>query len=106
MSIASEELNYLIWRYLQEAGHEVSALALQEETRVLEFEERFKEHIPLGCLVQLVQKGILYTESEFLVPPNGEMVPVDQELYKRNFTLVQASFGSRQAKVPRDCSTG
>lgn len=48
MSITSEELNYLVWRYLQEAGHEVSALALQEETRVLEFEENFKEHIPVG----------------------------------------------------------
>ncbi|CDO94695.1 unnamed protein product [Kluyveromyces dobzhanskii CBS 2104] len=90
MSLASEELNYLIWRYLQEAGHEVSALALQEETRVLEFEERFKEHIPLGCLVQLVRKGILYTESELLVPANGKVVPIDQEMYKRNFTLVQA----------------
>lgn len=105
MSIASEELNYLIWRYLQEAGHEVSALALQEETRVLEFEERFKEHIPLGCLVQLVQKGILYTESEFLVPPNGEMVPVDQELYKRNFTLVQALEVDKQ-KFPEIAARG
>lgn len=93
MSITSEELNYLIWRYLQESGHEVAALAMEEETRVLEFEQRFKEHIPVGSLVHLVQKGILYSESELLVGPEGKLRtlgPEERENYKRNFTLVQA----------------
>ncbi|KAH3903102.1 Sif2p SCDLUD_000714 [Saccharomycodes ludwigii] len=90
MSLTSEELNYLIYRYLQETGHEVSSLALQEETRVLEFEKKFKERIPLGCLVSLVQKGILYTESELLVRYDGKVMPVDPENYKKNFTLAQA----------------
>ncbi|CAL9731847.1 SIR4-interacting protein Sif2p [Monosporozyma unispora] len=67
MSITSEEVNYLIWRYLQETGNELSALALQEETRVKEFDEKYKQHIPIGTLVNLVQKGILYCESELLV---------------------------------------
>ncbi|CCH59090.1 hypothetical protein TBLA_0B02480 [Henningerozyma blattae CBS 6284] len=40
MSLTSEDLNYLIWRYLQETGNQLTALALQEETRVLEYEER------------------------------------------------------------------
>lgn len=82
MSITSEEVNYLIWRYLQETGNELSALALQEETRVEEFDEKYKQHIPIGTLVNLVQKGILYSESELLVEnidqkelfgKNGEM---------------------------------
>lgn len=90
MSISSEELNYLIWRYLQECGHEVSALALQEETRCGEFEERFKEHIPIGTLVNLVQKGILYTESELLLRYDGEVAPLDSDHYKKDFNLVQA----------------
>ncbi|AAS51598.2 ADL322Cp [Eremothecium gossypii ATCC 10895] len=90
MSITSEELNYLIWRYLQEAGHEVSALAMQEETRVLEFDEKYKEHIPLGTLVKLVQKGILYTESEFLVQYNAQSEGADAEHYGKDFNLVQA----------------
>lgn len=67
MSITSEELNYLIWRYLQETGNELSALALQEETRVKEFDKLYKQHIPLGTLVNLVQKGILFSESELFV---------------------------------------
>lgn len=67
MSVTSEEINYLIWRYLQETGHELTTLALQEETRVLEFDEQYNQHIPIGTLVNLIQKGILYSECELLV---------------------------------------
>ena len=90
MSITSEELNYLIWRYLQETGNELSALALQEETRVLEFEKNYKENIPVGTLVNFVQRGILYTESELLVHPNGKVKPIDENHFSENFNLVQA----------------
>lgn len=90
MSITSEELNYLIWRYLQETGNEVSALALQDETRVLEFDEKYKEHIPLGTLVNLVQRGILYTECELMVEYNGEVKEISDNHYLQNFNLAQA----------------
>ncbi|KAL3233792.1 SIR4-interacting protein SIF2 [Nakaseomyces bracarensis] len=90
MSITSEELNYLIWRYLQETGNELTALALQEETRVLEFDSNYKENIPIGTLVNLVQRGILYTESELLVNPDGEVTPVDTNHFSEDFNLVQA----------------
>lgn len=73
MSISSEELNYLVWRYCQESGLEVSALALQEETRVLEFDEKYNTHVPIGTLVNLVQRGILYASSELLVNEDGEI---------------------------------
>lgn len=55
--------------------------------------------------MQLVQKGILYMESELLVPANGEMVPVDEQTYKRNFTLVQALEVDKQ-KFPELVSKG
>lgn len=90
MSITSEELNYLIWRYLQETGNELTALALQEETRVLEFDKNYNENVPIGTLVNLVQRGILYTESELLVNPDGEVTPVDAKHFKEDFNLVQA----------------
>ncbi|SCU94288.1 LANO_0E06304g1_1 [Lachancea nothofagi CBS 11611] len=90
MSVTSEEVNYLIWRYLQESGKEVTALALQEESRVLEFDHRFGEHIPIGALVSFVQKGILYTESELLVRYDRDIAPVDVEHSARDFNLVQA----------------
>lgn len=68
MSINSEQLNYLIWCYLQESGHELTSMALQKETRVANFEQDYlkssEQHIPLGSLVNLVQKGVLYAHAE------------------------------------------
>lgn len=100
MSITSEELNYLVWRYLQETGNELTALALQEETRVLQFESSYGKHIPVGTLVNLVQKGILYTESELLLEncefadeSSGKSRDEDQALrqkFNENFNLVDA----------------
>lgn len=105
MSITSEELNYLIWRYCQEMGHEVSALALQDETRVLEFDERYKEHIPLGTLVNLVQRGILYTESELMVDSKGDISSLDEHHLSEDFNLVQALQVDKE-KFPEISSEG
>lgn len=71
-------------------GHEVSALALQDETRVLEFDEKYKEHIPLGTLVNLVQRGILYTESELMVDSKGDISALNEHHLSEDFNLVQA----------------
>lgn len=90
MSITSEELNYLIWRYLQETGNEVSALAMQDETRVLDFDRKYSKDIPLGTLVNLVQKGILYTECDLLIKEDGQMKTVDEEHFTQDFNLAQA----------------
>lgn len=90
MSITSEELNYLIWRYLQENGKEVSALALQDESRVLDFDRKYSRDIPFGTLVNLVQKGILYTECDLLVEYNGEMKKTDEKHFTQDFNLAQA----------------
>ncbi|CCF59205.1 hypothetical protein KAFR_0G01710 [Kazachstania africana CBS 2517] len=90
MSITSEEVNYLIWRYLQEMGKEVSALALQEETRVLEFDSKYNENIPIGTLVNLLQRGILYTESELLIDYEGNLKEENEAHFRENFNLVDA----------------
>ncbi|SCU92313.1 LAMI_0E09736g1_1 [Lachancea mirantina] len=108
MSITSEELNYLIWRYLQESGKELSALALQEDTRVLEFEERFGEHFPIGSLVNFVQRGILYTEADLMVKGDGSVIEQSEEFdqsYGKNFSLIQALEIDRQ-KYPEIVAEG
>ncbi|CCE82597.1 Piso0_002329 [Millerozyma farinosa CBS 7064] len=65
MSITSVELNYLIWRYLQESGHELAAFALDKHTKCSSYEhdknQSILSHIEPGCLVKLVQRGILFT---------------------------------------------
>ncbi|GME71330.1 unnamed protein product [[Candida] boidinii] len=67
MSLSSNELNYLIWRYLQEGGLEISAYALQDETKINNLDDKYGERTPIGCLVDLVQKGILYTKIRDLI---------------------------------------
>ena len=109
MSVSSEELNYMVWRYLQEMGQELTALAMQEETRVLEFDQRYKEHIPVGQLVDLVQKGILYTESELLVEHVDELknstFEERQNYFNDKFNLVNA-LKIQEKDVPEIASTG
>lgn len=64
MSLTSVELNYLIWRYLQESGFELAAFALEKHANCLAYEHEGNDvasKIEPGCLVNLVQKGILYT---------------------------------------------
>lgn len=77
MSLTANELNYLIWRYLQEGGLDLSAYALQDETKVDRYEKRLGSKVPLGCLVDLVQKGILYDKVNELVTKEGNAVPED-----------------------------
>lgn len=109
MSVSSEELNYMVWRYLQEMGQELTALAMQEETRVLEFDQRYREHIPVGQLVDLIQKGILYTESELLVEHVDELKTSTfeerQNYFNDKFNLVNA-LKIQEKEVPEIASTG
>lgn len=88
MSVTSEEVNYLIWRYLQEAGLEVSAFALSDESTVSQFDAKYRDSIPIGSLVNLVQKGILYAESDQLVKQNGDIQ--EDKFYGEKFTVFHA----------------
>ena len=68
MSLTSTELNYLVWRYLQESGFDLAAFALEKHSQCLSYEHN--KNLPIisriepGCLVNLVQKGILFTLAE------------------------------------------
>ncbi|GMM38860.1 Sif2 protein [Saccharomycopsis crataegensis] len=97
MSVTSEELNYLIWRYLQEAGHEVTAFALQDETKVHKLDERFGSRVNIGCLVDLVQKGILFTEDENLVNEKGQLK--SKEELQKSFSLFGAIENDKNEKI-------
>lgn len=68
MSLSSTELNYLVWRYLQESGLGLTAYAFEKDADCLAFERdqspEILQRIQPGCLVDLVQKGILYSIAE------------------------------------------
>ncbi|RLV96559.1 SIR4-interacting protein SIF2 [Spathaspora sp. JA1] len=68
MSLTSRELNYLVWRYLQESGYDLSAYALDQASLCSQYEttsnrDIIKEIKP-GCLVNLIQKGILFSIAQ------------------------------------------
>lgn len=78
MSLSLTELNYLVWRYLQELGYDLAAYALDKHLECSRAVER--DDNPLvakvfpGALVDLVQKGILYTMTEEEVAGKPELL--------------------------------
>nr|UXY87414.1 regulator of epidermal growth factor receptor [Cryptomonas sp.] len=67
LSYRNEELDLLIFFYLQECGYFHSAFTLGHESSI-----NFSEHIncktPPGLLISLVQRGLLYAEMEMGFP--------------------------------------
>ncbi|CUM45117.1 uncharacterized protein AC631_00932 [Debaryomyces fabryi] len=89
MSLTSTELNYLVWRYLQESGFDLAAFALEKHSQCLSYEHN--KNLPIisriepGCLVNLVQKGILFTLAEGDTRKDGS----DQSTYSLLGALLQ-----------------
>jgi transducin (beta)-like 1 len=63
MALSSDELNYLIYRYLQESGFSHSAFAFACESLVAKASVSGGD-IPPGALISFVQKGLQYLEIE------------------------------------------
>ncbi|KAK9448555.1 WD40-repeat-containing domain protein [Limtongia smithiae] len=73
MSATSEQLNYLIWRYLQEAGHAHTTRVFEAEAAAGEPDSALADRTPVGLLVSVFQKGLQYMEIERLVRADGEL---------------------------------
>lgn len=74
MAIRSEEVNYLIYRYLQESGKDVwksfftlgfehTAFAFAYESMVADTKV-YDEYLPPGSLITFLQKALQYIELE------------------------------------------
>ena len=79
MSINSDELNYLVYRYLQESGFTHSAFTFAYESLVAKSSVAGKE-IPPGALVSFIQKGLQYVEIEAHLSEDGANVLNGQPL--------------------------
>ena len=71
MSLTSDEVNYMVYKYLLESGFVHSAFTFANESFVNRTrlsggggEQNEEEDIPAGALVQFVQKGLQYLELE------------------------------------------
>jgi len=63
MSITSDEVNYLIYRYLKESGFEHSAFTFGYESNVVKADINPAD-VPPGTLINFIQKGLQYLEVE------------------------------------------
>ncbi|KAJ5779558.1 hypothetical protein N7457_007278 [Penicillium paradoxum] len=79
--LTSHHVNYLIWRYLQEAGHGDAAVSLQRawypDPQTLPFAPYIKTH----ALVSLVQKGLQYHEMEASLDKEGNHITISPSDY-------------------------
>ncbi|KNC47599.1 uncharacterized protein AMSG_02624 [Thecamonas trahens ATCC 50062] len=77
MSITSDELNYLVFRYLSESGFAHTAYTFGHESLVAR-SNLDGSAVPPGALVSYVQKGLQYLEVETHLREDGSEIECDE----------------------------
>jgi hypothetical protein len=93
MSITSDEVNFLVYRYLQESGFTHAAFTFAYESLVMKSSVASAE-VPPGALISLLQKGLQYVDIEAHLNEDGSERPCDEPL-----TLFQPHTCKARAKV-------
>lgn len=70
MSISSDEVNFLVYRYLQESGFPHSAFSFGIESNSIH-SSIDSSSIPSGALISVLQKGVQFTEVEVSLGEDG-----------------------------------
>jgi hypothetical protein len=70
MSFSSDEVNYLIYRYLQESGFIHSAFVFGVESHISQTNIN-GTLVPPAALLSVIQKGLQFTEAEISVADDG-----------------------------------
>ncbi|KIW24919.1 hypothetical protein, variant [Cladophialophora immunda] len=92
--LTSDQLNYLIWRYLQESGYAEAAVKLQRDWNVDAESLPFAKCVKGHALVSLVQKGLRYHHLSLTIDENGRP---SKQLNPSMFF-----FGPESEKPPRE----
>ncbi|EEH54302.1 uncharacterized protein MICPUCDRAFT_20648, partial [Micromonas pusilla CCMP1545] len=71
MSISSDEVNFLVYRYLQESGFTHAAYTFGYESYVAKTTIASGTELPPGALVSFIQKGLQYLELEANLNEDG-----------------------------------
>jgi len=66
MSISSDEVNFLVYRYLQESGFQHSAYTFGIESHIAQSNIN-GGIVPPAALLAIIQKGVKYTEAEIML---------------------------------------
>uniref|UniRef100_H2ZDU2 LisH domain-containing protein n=1 Tax=Ciona savignyi TaxID=51511 RepID=H2ZDU2_CIOSA len=68
MSITSDEVNFLVYRYLQESGFQHSAFMFGLESHISQSNIN-GALVPPAALISIIQKGLQYVEAEISINP-------------------------------------
>ncbi|KAL1449773.1 hypothetical protein WDU94_002248 [Cyamophila willieti] len=71
MTYSSDEVNFLVYRYLQESGFQHSAYTFGIESHISQ-SNIDGALVPPAALLSIIQKGLQYTEAEISVGENGQ----------------------------------
>eukprot|EP00698_Gefionella_okellyi_P001357 TRINITY_DN112_c0_g1_i1.p1 TRINITY_DN112_c0_g1~~TRINITY_DN112_c0_g1_i1.p1 ORF type:complete len:465 (+),score=53.86 TRINITY_DN112_c0_g1_i1:57-1451(+) len=74
MSITSDEINLLIYRYMMESGFQHSAFAFAHESYLTRSNIN-SETVPSGALITFLQRGLQYVEVESHLNEDGSAKP-------------------------------
>ena len=77
MALTSDEINFLIYRYLRESGFDHSAYAFGHESFVSR-SNLDGSQVPPGSLISFVQKGLQYLEIESHLTDDGSELICDE----------------------------
>ena len=72
MSISADEVNYLIYRYMQENGFSHSAFSFAHESLVAKSSVAYTD-VPPGALITFLQKGLEYVSIEEHIGEDGSV---------------------------------
>lgn len=86
MSITSDEVNFLIYRYLQESGFQYSAYVFGLESHVSQTNIN-GALVPPAALISIIQKGLQYAEAEISITEDGVMM---EGRFSESLSLVDA----------------
>lgn len=70
MSISSDEVNFLLYRYLVESGFSHAAYTFGNESQVTSTDIHSAD-VPPGALITIIQKGLMYVEAEAVLDEDG-----------------------------------
>lgn len=93
-TLKSEEVNFLIWRYLQESGFRHSAFVFGYEAGVHKSQINGNQ-VPSGALINFLQKGIQYLEIERKLQKD---MPNTKIMYSSPFELLLPSIPEEKFK--------
>eukprot|EP01029_Cantina_marsupialis_P028184 TRINITY_DN775831_c0_g1_i1.p1 TRINITY_DN775831_c0_g1~~TRINITY_DN775831_c0_g1_i1.p1 ORF type:complete len:466 (+),score=137.01 TRINITY_DN775831_c0_g1_i1:81-1478(+) len=93
-TITSEEVNFLVYRYLLESGFDHSAFTLGCESLVASTGISNAD-VPPGALISYLQKGLQYVEIEQHMNPDGTEIDCDAP-----FSLIRPHICQLQADQP------